>query len=237
MAAANKYKLPVIFSAHASHSWLKGMTSNGSSDNATSSTLPPTLEREEVAILLAASVILALAHIPVCIAAYRVSRRVNTFILFFSETFTNAATLLSTVAATNGINLILGYDGTSDPDLAFLAPLTSLFTFSTLLHNLLIAANRAFAVSLPLHYDRWWTRRVILGATLSVWVVNTVLKVVDALSAVLVTHDNSFFSAVYTRLQPATTYASLALYTASLVWVLARRATRAGIYGTRALPV
>lgn len=90
------------------------------------------------------------------------------------------------------------------------------------MHSLLIAFNRGFSVLFPLHYDQWWTRRVTLAATLVPWTVNAILMAVDVAVTTLVTHDNSVFGAIYTRLQPATTYPSVTIYAVSLVWVLVR---------------
>jgi len=108
-------------------------------------------------------------------------------------------------------------------DTIFLPLISSPLIYASLLHNLLIAANRAFSVLFPLHYSEWWTRKTILTVTLSVWAVHAVIKAIEVAVSALVTFDNSFFNAVYSRLQPITTYASLALYAISLLWALVSR--------------
>ena len=69
---------------------------------------------------------------------------------------------------------------------------------------------------------------MVLSATLFVWAVYAVLKTVDVAVSALVTHNNNVFLAIYTRLQPYSTYASLALYAVSLAWVLMSRAMGVG---------
>lgn len=192
--------------------------------------------------LLGISMALAIFHVPVCVGAYRVSRDMSMFILFFSESLTNAILLVSSVASSQV--LLIGKNTWTEIPLltavrtnGLMTLLQSLLTYSSLMHALLIASNRAFSVLFPLQYSAWWTRRVILTATLSVWAANFLLKGVEGAVSVVMSRgqpvisiDNfTVFSAIYTVFQPAMTYASLALYTISLVWVVLRRRMTAGL--------
>ena len=163
-------------------------------------------------------------------AAYRVSRKVSTFILFFSEALTNSLSLVNSVVTVQILILVMGEAGAGNLFQTNLIFTTSgtLFTYSSLLHNLLIAVNWAFSVLFPLHYDEWWTRRVIITLTLSVWAVNIMLKAIEFIMSVLIDHNSTFFYITYSILQPVTTYAALALYAVSLLWLLVRQLLGAG---------
>jgi len=179
------------------------------------------ITQSETLTLLAVSTTMALLHVPICVAAYRVSRKVNTFIILLSETLTNTVSLLVTITLTQVQYLSMGV---MEAD-AFvrtnhlLIMFRSLLTYSSMLHNLLIAANRTFAVLFPRHYNSWWSRKVTLVATLLPWVGNAVLKGVDMRALIL--HNNTF-PANYAFLQLYTTYAALVLYAISVLWMVVK---------------
>jgi Serpentine type 7TM GPCR chemoreceptor Srx len=213
----------------------------GSSFNATalknldSNLLTPT----EALALLIINVPLIIFHVPICVATYRASRKINTFILFFSETLTDALALSCSVTSSAILVLAMGTEAGNAFQSSLLCTMTSgLVAHLSLMHSLLIAVNRTFAVLFPLQYNKWWTRRVVLYSTLSVWLVGMgVLKVGEAVASVLMASPDQgvldisgivAFIAIYSTLQPPITYGSLALYSLSLVWVLVRRLVGSG---------
>lgn len=169
-------------------------TNNSAGDTAMASTtrnpiLPPVAleDSTQAAILLAISVVSLLLIAPICVATYRISRTVPTFILFFSNTFSDMVLAISSCYS-QVLALCVGSD---EAFLLFNAQILvstpwSLLTYCCQLHNPLIALNRASAVLFPLQYNRWWRRRVVLALTLGVWVANVVIVGVEMSVAVAV---------------------------------------------------
>lgn len=105
---------------------------------------------------------------------------------------------------------------------------TTGLSLATLLHNLLIAVNRACSIVAPVYYQQVWTRRSIVASVVACWLMNFVLRGYVFVEDIAVMKNSPLPTAtwwsVYTSTQYATTYPSLALYTGVLAWVaLVRR--------------
>lgn len=199
--------------------------------NANTTTATVIDDTQEV-LALAFCALFFLLHIPVCVATYRVSRRVDSFILFFSLTVTDTY-LVFTLVVSETITLAIG--GAAFAQLGQSTNLLSLvmtpLIYSSMLHNPVIALNRASSVIFPLAYDRLWTRNAVLGATLALWIVGGLLKTGEQIVWVLVTHNNSPFQFLYGALQYPTAIVALVLYAVALVWLLAKRVFKLGKLG------
>ena len=110
-----------------------------------------TITPSQALVLLLINVLLIAVHFPICIATYRISRHTDTFILFFSETLTNTLALCCSTALAQVLALAMGPEESGLLMTRLLLTLPQgIATYPSMLHHLLIAANRAFSVLFPL---------------------------------------------------------------------------------------
>src|SRR6185437_4801580 len=113
------------------------------STNVTSHVGPLTTPTEALVLLIVDALLIAI-HVPICVATYRVSRKTDTFILFFSETLTNTVALGCSVTVAQILVLAIGSEAAHQAESRLVLSLSMGFAaYPSLVLHLLIAVNRA----------------------------------------------------------------------------------------------
>lgn len=120
-----------------------------------------------------------------------------------------------------GVNLQVSFSGASN----FLLPLVYL-------HLLVISANRAFAVCIPLHYDRVWFMKSCLCATASSWVASLLWWLLFTYTPALSGGSGQSGGKLAMHCCVA---ATVVVYSAAILVLLYRMLARRGMHGIEGL--
>ncbi|KAI1718920.1 hypothetical protein DdX_06033 [Ditylenchus destructor] len=120
-------------------------------------------------ILLALSIFFISFYVMVLFAIFRSAKKINTFILFFTDGLMSSIGMLHYILFS--VELI---SGSRAPIPNYIITLLSRVTsMPSAMHILLIALNRAHSVFLPFSYDRFWTYRRTLHISITGWALAT----------------------------------------------------------------